>query len=184
MAIAFFYAVGTAVGGITGPLLFGRLIETGKETNVFWGYVLGASLMIVAGIIQALIGVEAARRNLEDIAPPLSAEAAQEEEPQSGARRRRFGPSEAGTSYSPVQQSSSRVPDEDIDEEVAALAEALREAGADGLERRELGERVNCRLWGPGRYRRALATAMARGAIRRSGRGRFVVEEEAVAGSR
>ena len=47
LAIAFFYAVGTAVGGITGPLLFGKLIETGKETNVFWGYILGASLMIV-----------------------------------------------------------------------------------------------------------------------------------------
>ena len=81
MAIAFFYAVGTAVGGITGPLLFGKLIETGKETNVFWGYVLGASLMIVAGIIQAVIGVEAARKNLEDIAKPLSAEEAEESEP-------------------------------------------------------------------------------------------------------
>ena len=90
MAIAFFYAVGTAVGGITGPLLFGKLIETGKETNVFWGYVLGASLMIVAGIIQALIGVEAARKNLEDIAPPLSAEAAEEEAPKPAARRRRL----------------------------------------------------------------------------------------------
>ena len=43
MAIAFFYAIGTAVGGITGPLLFGKLIETGEaETSVFWGYVLGA----------------------------------------------------------------------------------------------------------------------------------------------
>ena len=42
-----------------------------------------------------------------------------------------------------------------------------------------LGKRVNCRLWGPGRYRHALATALARGEIRRSGRGRFVIEEEA-----
>ena len=179
MAIAFFYAVGTAVGGITGPLLFGRLIETGKETNVFWGYILGASLMIVAGVIQALIGVEAARKNLEDIAPPLSEEAAKEEapEPKPGARRRRLGPSEAGLSYSPWQQSSSRTPDADLDVEVQALVDALREAGGEGLERRVLGDRVNCRLWGPGRYRRALATAMARGAIRRSGRGRFVTEE-------
>ena len=47
-----------------------------------------------------------------------------------------------------------------------------------------LGERVNCRLWGPGRFRRALATALARGVIRRSGRGSFVVEEEALAGTR
>ena len=189
LAIAFFYAVGTAVGGITGPLLFGKLIETGKETNVFWGYILGASLMIVAGIVQAVLGIEAARRDLEDIAKPLSAEAAdgegeeEEREPQPGARRRRLGPSEAGLSYSPWQQSSSRTPDEDIDEEVAALVDALHEAGEEGLERSELGVRVNCRLWGPGRYRRALATAMARGAIRRSGRGRFMIEDEALTGS-
>ena len=182
LAIAFFYAVGTAVGGITGPLLFGKLIETGKETNVFWGYILGASLMIVAGIIQALIGVEAARRDLEDIATPLSAEAAEGDEEAAEARPRGaagFGPSEAGSSYSPVQQSSTRVPDEDIDEEVAALVDALREAGDEGLDRRTLGERVNCRWWGPGRFRHALATATARGAIRRSGRGRYVAEEEA-----
>jgi hypothetical protein len=76
------------------------------------------------------------------------------------------------------------VPDEDVDEEVAALVDALREAGPEGLERSALGERVNCRLWGPGRYRHALAAAMARGEIRRSGRGRFVAEEEALAGAR
>ena len=133
LAIAFFYAVGTAVGGITGPLLFGKLIETGKETNVFWGYILGASLMIAAGIVQAVLGVEAARRDLEDIAKPLSAEAAEGEEARAArppARRRRFGPSEAGSSYSPVQQSSSRVPDEDIDEEVAALVDSAARGGA------------------------------------------------------
>ncbi len=185
LAIAFFYAVGTAVGGITGPLLFGKLIATGKQSDVFWGYILGASLMIIAGIVQALIGIEAARRDLEDIAKPLSAEAAEgDEEPRPAARRHRFGPSESGSSYSPVQQSSSRVPDEDIDEEIAALVSALADAGSDGLDRKTLGDRVNCRLWGPGRFRRALGTAMARGAIRRSGRGRFVAEEEALTGAR
>jgi hypothetical protein len=189
LAIAFFYAVGTAVGGITGPLLFGKLIETGKETNVFWGYILGAALMIAAGIVQAVLGIEAARRDLEDIAKPLSAEAVEDDEveqrePLPAARRRRFGPSESGSSYSPVQQSSSRVPDEDIDEEVTALVAALREAGDEGLDRKTLGDLVNCRLWGPGRFRHALATALARGEIRRSGRGRYVAEEEALAGSR
>ena len=187
LAIAFFYAVGTAVGGISGPLLFGKLIETGKETNVFWGYILGASLMIVAGIVQAVLGIEAARRDLEDIAKPLSAEAAEgdEEKPRpAAARRRRFGPSESGSSYSPAQLSSTRVPDEDLDTEVAALVDALREAGDEGLDRKTLGNRVNCRLWGPGRFRHALGTALARGEIRRSGRGRFVIEEEALATSR
>ena len=113
----------------------------------------------------------------------LSAEAAEgdEEKPRpAAARRRRFGPSESGSSYSPVQQSSSRVPDEDLDAEVAALVDALREAGDEGLDRKTLGDRVSCRLWGPGRFRHALGTALARGEIRRSGRGRFVIEEEAL----
>src|SRR3954453_21270135 len=108
LAIAFFYAVGTAIGGITGPLLFGKLVATGKETNVFWGYILGAALMIAAGIVQALIGIEAARKKLDDVATPLAAEAAEGDEARStrpGPRRRRLGPSEAGLSYSPVQQS-------------------------------------------------------------------------------
>ena len=56
------------------------------------------------------------------------------------------------------------MPDEDIDEEVEALVTALRDGGE--LNRDELGRRVNCRLWGPGRYRRALAVAMQRGQIR------------------
>jgi MFS family permease len=191
LAIAFFYAVGTAIGGITGPLLFGKLVATGKESNVFWGYILGAALMIIAGIVQALLGIEAARKNLEDVATPLSAEAAEGDEPeererpaQAAPRRRRFGPSEAGLSYSPVQQSSSRVPDEDIDEEVAALAGALREAGPEGLDRSTLGSQVNCRLWGPGRYRRALSIAIARGEISQSARGRFVAERETASSGR
>ena len=165
LAIAFFYAVGTAIGGITGPLLFGKLVATKDETQVFYGYMLGAVLMIGAGIVQAVLGIEAARKNLEDVATPLSAEEAAEERPSFGRPY----------SYSAFQQSSSRVPDEDIDEEVAALAAALREGGE--LSRDELGRRVNCRLWGPGRYRRALAAAMQRGDVRATGRGRFAAGE-------
>ena len=77
MAIAFFYAVGTAIGGITGPLLFGKLVATKDVGQVFWGYILGAALMVGAGIVQAIIGIEAAQKNLEDVAKPLSAEAAE-----------------------------------------------------------------------------------------------------------
>jgi MFS family permease len=80
MAISFFYAVGTAIGGITGPLLFGRLIETGMETNVMYGYLLGAALMAAAGIVEIVLGVEAAGRQLEDIAKPLTAEDAEARE--------------------------------------------------------------------------------------------------------
>jgi MFS family permease len=79
MALAFFYAVGTGIGGVTGPALFGKLVETGKELNVFWGYLLGAALMIGAGILEWFIGVEAAGRSLEDVARPLTAEEDAEE---------------------------------------------------------------------------------------------------------
>ncbi|MGI8332476.1 MFS transporter [Actinomadura scrupuli] len=72
MAIAFFYAVGTGLGGIIGPALFGRLVGTGKVSAVTDGYFLGAALMIAAGLVELAIGVEAAGRSLEDIAPPLS----------------------------------------------------------------------------------------------------------------
>jgi MFS family permease len=73
MAIAVFYAVGTGLGGAIGPLLFGRLIESGSLTQVMYGYLLGAALMMAAGLVEVLIGVEAARRPLEDVAAPLSA---------------------------------------------------------------------------------------------------------------
>jgi MFS family permease len=72
MAIAFFYASGTIVGGFGGPLLFGALIQSGEPGQIFIGYLVGAVVMIVGGVIQATMGVEAARRDLEDIAPPLS----------------------------------------------------------------------------------------------------------------
>ncbi|MBA2351901.1 MAG: MFS transporter, partial [Burkholderiales bacterium] len=72
MAIAFFFAIGTAVGGISGPLVFGNLIETGLTSEVLTGYLLGAALMIAAGLVEAIIGVDAERRSLEDIAPPLT----------------------------------------------------------------------------------------------------------------
>jgi MFS family permease len=73
MAIALFYAVGTGIGGIAGPLLFGIAIEIGTVDAVASGYYLGAILMILAGVVEWVIGVEAARRSLEHVAPPLSA---------------------------------------------------------------------------------------------------------------
>jgi MFS family permease len=81
MAIAFFYATGTIVGGFGGPLLFGALIESGDPDQIFLGYVVGAVVMIIGGVIQAVMGVEAAGRDLEDIAPPLSATTDELDEP-------------------------------------------------------------------------------------------------------
>src|SRR4051812_5569376 len=88
MAIAFFYASGTIVGGFGGPLLFGALIQSGDPNQIFIGYIIGAVVMIVGGVIQATMGVEAARRDLEDIAPPLSAGG----EPRGGAGPHTPGP--------------------------------------------------------------------------------------------
>ena len=99
MAIAFFYAIGTLVGGATGPFLFGKLVETEKETAVFWGFALGATMMMVAGVIQAVWGIAAEQRSLEDVAKPLTAQAAEEDgedggEPEPDARpQRATGPS-------------------------------------------------------------------------------------------
>ncbi|CAJ62257.1 Putative sugar transport protein; putative membrane protein [Frankia alni ACN14a] len=73
LAIAFFYAVGTAVGGITGPLLFGHLIDTGRTGPVMVGFLVGAAVMAVGGVAELLFGVDAAGRSLEDIAAPLTA---------------------------------------------------------------------------------------------------------------
>jgi MFS family permease len=81
MAIAFFYATGTIVGGFGGPLLFGALIQTGEPSQIFIGYLVGAVVMIIGGVIQATMGVESAQRDLEDIAPPLSAQGEELEEP-------------------------------------------------------------------------------------------------------
>ena len=72
LAIALFYAVGTALGGIASPWLFGVLIGSGERGAVFEGYLLGAALMIVAALTEIAIGVKAERQPLESVARPLS----------------------------------------------------------------------------------------------------------------
>lgn len=72
MAIAFFYAIGTAVGGITGPQVFSRLVESGETSQVALAFAIGASLMIAAGIVAIFFSVRAERQSLESIAPPLT----------------------------------------------------------------------------------------------------------------
>jgi MFS family permease len=72
LAIALFYAVGTSIGGIIGPILLGAAIESGTISAIARGYYWGAVLMIIAGVAEIALGVEAARRTLEQVAPPLS----------------------------------------------------------------------------------------------------------------
>jgi MFS family permease len=73
LAIAFFYAVGTALGGAVSPWLFGTLVASGERSAVFNGYLLGAGLMIVAALTELAIGIKAERQPLESVARPLSA---------------------------------------------------------------------------------------------------------------
>ncbi len=78
LCIAFFYAVGTAAGGIAGPLYFGHLIDnataSGDITGIAPGYFVGAVLMVAGGIVAIFLGVHAERQTLENIATPLTAE--------------------------------------------------------------------------------------------------------------
>jgi MFS family permease len=72
LAIAFFYAIGTGIGGVIGPWLMGYLIETGSRPSVFAGYLFGAILMLVAAAVMARWGVAAERKGLEAVARPLA----------------------------------------------------------------------------------------------------------------
>ena len=81
LCIAFFYAIGTATGGISGPLLFGWLIDrataSGDICQIAIGYYIGASLMIIGGIVEIFLGIRAEGQSLESIAKPLTAEDAE-----------------------------------------------------------------------------------------------------------
>jgi MFS family permease len=73
LAIALFYALGTALGGVVSPWLFSVLIGSGQRGQVLLGYLFGAALMIVAAIVELFIGIKAEGQPLESVAKPLSA---------------------------------------------------------------------------------------------------------------
>ncbi|MET9604829.1 MFS transporter [Streptomyces sp. NPDC006512] len=73
MSIAFFYAVGTAAGGISGPLIFAGLTSSGVVSDAVLAFSIGAGLMVAAGVVAVFYAVAAEGRSLEDIATPLSA---------------------------------------------------------------------------------------------------------------
>ncbi|MFB9265967.1 MFS transporter [Bradyrhizobium erythrophlei] len=72
LAIAAFYAIGTGIGGVVGPALFGALIDTGSRNSVFVGYLLGSGLMIAAAWVAWRYAVAAERKSLETVARPLA----------------------------------------------------------------------------------------------------------------
>jgi MFS family permease len=77
LAIAFFYAIGTGLGGIIGPLLFGHMIATNNRTWVMVAFLIGSAVMAIGGIAELILGVRAEQAQLEDIAKPLTAEEAE-----------------------------------------------------------------------------------------------------------
>ncbi|HKF21044.1 MAG TPA: MFS transporter [Candidatus Angelobacter sp.] len=76
LAIALFYASGTLVGGVAAPFIYGLLIQTGSRTALLYGYLAAAVLMIAAAIVEAAVGVNAERKELEEITAPLSSASA------------------------------------------------------------------------------------------------------------
>jgi MFS family permease len=160
MCIALFYAVGTGLGGIIGPVLFSSLAASGREENVAFGYYIGAGVMIVAGLAELLLGVEAAGRSLEDVAPPLSAQTAGGRAGQHAETDGRppGRPAVAARSYN----QAPLIDDPERDRELGAILEALRSGP---LPSAELGERVGADSWPRDRFAAALRYGLAVGAL-------------------
>jgi MFS family permease len=180
LAIAFFFAVGTGIGGIIGPLLFANMIASGNRGEVATAFLIGAAVMAVGGIVEIFFGVKAEQVPLENIAKPLTAEEAEQvpERERAGRRRYRPGPGLEYPYYSPgLMGTSLRRPTAvlELQHEVEAIGRAVDEGGP--VSRDELYRTVGARRWGPGRFRRALDEAVAAGRIRRTGRGRFEAPE-------
>jgi MFS family permease len=204
LSIAFFYAVGTAAGGIVGPLLFGHLINTGEQSAVAIGFFIGAVVMAIGGVAELAFGVKAEQRQLEDIAEPLTAEGEPEpaekdadakpepaedeerarserirsrakmREQRERAGRRRYRPG-------PGRLGASRgltisAPGEDSGLDLDREISIIERALEDRgpANRRELAHRVGARYWGPGRFRSALREAVAEGSVRRLRGGEYV----------
>jgi MFS family permease len=75
ISISLFYAAGTALGGFAGPPLYGAMIEGGSRGGLFAAYSLAGALMCLAGFVAWKLGVDAERRPLEEVCPPLGMDA-------------------------------------------------------------------------------------------------------------
>ncbi|HEY1356191.1 MAG TPA: MFS transporter [Solirubrobacterales bacterium] len=173
LSIAFFYAAGTAAGGIAGPLLFGHLIASGSESQVAIGFFIGAVVMTLGGVAELLFGVSAEQEQLEDVAEPLTAEGGEEPQRQPPpARRFRPGGARIGSPGMPV---SAPLAPTGFGREVEIIDRALRDRGS--ANRRELARRVGARYWGPGRFRAALREAIIEGRVKRLRGGEYAPGE-------
>jgi MFS family permease len=183
LAIAFFYAVGTAIGGIIGPVLFGKLIGSKSFTEAMIGFLIAAGWLIAAGVTTFFLAVDAEQKPLEEIAEPLSSEEAGDGAGDDRDDRGRRGapglPGRGNASWAPLY-AYSPVEDLLLEGQVAAIERAASDAD-EPLAERELLARANARYWGPGVARRALRRAVATGRVERSG-GRYARARRHVAG--
>jgi MFS family permease len=174
MAIAFFYAVGTGLGGILGPALFGKLIASKSYTEMMIGFLIGAAWLFAAAIVAWFLAVDAEQTALEDVAEPLSAtgedgaSADGATEPKPKRRPAQVYPRHGGAHWSPRYSLHSL--DDPLDGQVAAIEHVLEDADRP-LPERELLARTNARHWGPGVARRAVRRAIADGRIARDRNG-------------
>ena len=197
LAIAFFYAVGTAIGGITGPLLFGHLIDSGHRSQLATGFFIGAAAMALGGLAEIAFGVRAEKQSLESIAEPLTAASesggdksgepadAKRSPPQRPlSRRARFRPGPGSSrSYSPYMLMTPDAPSErELEREVDLIVRTLAQHGQ--LERASLARAVGARFWGPGRLNGALREAVNRGVVVRTSRRMFALAAGAHASRR
>jgi MFS family permease len=172
LAIAFFYAVGTGLGGIVGPLLFGAVVASNDRAQVATVFLIGAAVMALGGIAELLLGVRAERASLEDIAKPLTAEDADgSTDPSHGAAKRPGPGGLVPSSRLAGLDRSSAAPPDVLEAEVDAIAEALERRGP--LDRGVLAEAVGARRWGPGRFATALRSAVIKGRVTRTARRRY-----------
>jgi MFS family permease len=137
LAIAFFYAVGTAAGGITGPLLFGHLIDSGDADLVAVGFFVGAAVMAVGGVAELVFGVRAEQTPLEDIATPLTAEEAEGE---------RAEEAEAPAAEAELHEEAARVHAERAEAHLASARGDDADAERHEREAAEREERIRARL--------------------------------------
>jgi MFS family permease len=163
LSIAFFYAAGTAAGGIVGPLLFGHLIASGNQDQVAIGFFVGAAVMALGGIAELFFGVKAEQKQLEDIAKPLTAESAGSEDAGNGGAP--VSSSRGMPLWAPADTGVGR------EQEIAIIERALNEHGS--ANRRELARRTGARYWGPGRLQLALRQAVIEGRVKRLRRDQY-----------
>ncbi len=143
LAIAFFYAVGTAAGGISGPLLFGHLIDSGNAGTVAIGFYIGCVTMAIGGVAELLFGVNAEGEQLEAIAKPLTAQDAEDGDDDAGAN----ASSDSGT--------------EDIDSPERQAARERTARAAERVRRQRELDRTGLRRYRPGPGRLSSSPGMS-----------------------